>query len=130
MAKKIPGRNGGTLQNWEKGESGNPAGRPRKIAGSFKHEGYTKYEISDSITKILAMNQSELKKLSASEDITAFERIILKVISESLKKGKLDLIDYAFPKLMASEINGSLNINASLPKDPVEASKAYQELMK
>jgi len=38
LAKKIPGRNGGTLNALEKGETANPNGRPKNLFKKFIHE--------------------------------------------------------------------------------------------
>lgn len=44
--KKVAGRNGGTINKYEKGESGNPKGRPRKLP-----------EIDDLLAEVLGEEQ-------------------------------------------------------------------------
>lgn len=46
--KTVPGRNGGTLINFEKGESGNPKGRPRKLP-----------EIDDLLAEVLGEEEGD-----------------------------------------------------------------------
>lgn len=123
--------NGGTLNSYEKGESGNPKGRPRKIASQLKHAGYKREEVQTTVEKMLSMHQDELDKFSRSKDITVVERGILKMIDNFFKKGKTELLDYILPKAQVKEEPiSTTNINVTMPSDPTEASKMYQELMK
>lgn len=130
MTRKVI-HNGGTLNVYVKGESGNPKGRPRKIATQLKHAGYKREEVQITVEKMLSMHQDELNKFAKSKHITVVERGILKMIDNFFKKGKTELLDYILPKVQAKEEPiSTTNINVQMPSDPTEASKIYQELMK
>lgn len=53
--KKIPGRNGGTLAKYERGESGNLKGRPKKLP-----------ELDELLAEVLSQ---EVKGISAAKQI-------------------------------------------------------------
>ncbi len=61
MAKRIKQEHGGVLQNWDKGVSGNPNGRPRKYVSLLKEQGYKLAEVNDCIQAIMSMDMQELK---------------------------------------------------------------------
>lgn len=131
MVKRVVQPHGGVLHILEKGETGNPNGRPRKLVNQLKHDGYKKDEVKRTISMVMAMYDDEIEILRKNKDKTQLEKYILRLVDEVMDTGKTDLLDYMMPKVsgQADEANG-VNINIELPKDPVEASKAYQELMK
>ena len=45
---------------WNKGESGNPHGRPRKWISELKESGYKSSEVNDCILVMLSMTLEEL----------------------------------------------------------------------
>lgn len=89
MPKLIKGRNNGTLQNWVKGESGNPNGRPRKIISTLTGIGYSPSQINDTMMNIIALTLKEIKEIEINENCTALERTIAKAILNGAKKGSL-----------------------------------------
>jgi hypothetical protein len=93
MAKKIAQNHGGVIQHWEKGESGNPNGRPRKYVTLLKEQGYKLSEINDSIQALMAMNESELQNVFQNNDSTILEKTIANAMLRSLKKGSLYSLD-------------------------------------
>ena len=111
MAKLIKGRNNGTLQNWEKGESGNPNGRPRKYVSLLKENGYKLSEINDTIQNMMAMKIDELDFVFKSDTTTILEKTIAGAMIKSLKNGSLYSLDtllsrvYGKPKEMAEITN-------------------------
>jgi len=94
MSKLIPGKNGNGLMNqWEKGESGNPKGRPRKYVNVLKDIGYNLYEINDTIQAMMAMTLEELANVYKSTDSTILEKTIAGALKKSLEKGSLYSLD-------------------------------------
>lgn len=89
MAKKIEQEHGGAIQNWEKGESGNPNGRPRKYVSTLKEQGYKLSEINDSIQAMMAMDLEELKQVWDNPKATVLEKTIANAMRKSLEKGSL-----------------------------------------
>lgn len=89
MAKKIEQEHGGAIQNWEKGESGNPNGRPRKYVSLLKEQGYKLSEINDSIQAMMAMDLEELKAVWDNPKATVLEKTIANAMRKSLEKGSL-----------------------------------------
>jgi hypothetical protein len=93
MAKLIPGKNGGKVMQWEKGESGNPKGRPKKLVPSMKIEGYKLTEINDTIQSIISMNMDDLKKVWNDPNATILEKTVAGALRKSLEKGNLESVE-------------------------------------
>jgi hypothetical protein len=93
MAKEIQGRNGGKLKIWEKGESGNPKGRPKKLVPSMKIEGYKLTEINDTIQSIISMTVEELKMIWDNPNSTILEKTVAGALRKSLEKGNLESVE-------------------------------------
>jgi hypothetical protein len=93
MAKLIPGKNGGKVMQWEKGESGNPKGRPKKLVPSMKIEGYKLTEINDTIQSIISMNLEELKEVWNNPNSTVLEKTVAGALRKSLEKGNLESVE-------------------------------------
>ena len=93
MARKIQGRNGGTLIVPDKGETANPNGRPRKYVSQLRDQGYKLGEVNDCIQAIMSMDMSELKSVWDNPKATILEKTIANALMTSLKKGSLYSID-------------------------------------
>lgn len=89
MAKKIQQEHGGIINQWEKGESGNPNGRPRKFVSLLKEQGYKLSEINDSIQAMMAMDLDELRQVWENPKATVLEKTIANAMKRSLEKGSL-----------------------------------------
>lgn len=74
---------------WEKGESGNPNGRPKKFVSLLKEHGYKKSEINDTIEAMMAMTIDELKNVYSNPLSTILEKTIANAMKKSLEKGSL-----------------------------------------
>jgi hypothetical protein len=93
MAKRIKQEHGGEIQNWEKGVSGNPNGRPRKYVSLLKEQGYKLAEVNDCIQAIMSMDMQELKSVWDNPKATVLEKTIAGALRKSLEKGSLYSID-------------------------------------
>lgn len=75
MARKVKGRNGGTLYALEKGETANPKGRPPKLATTviraLKERGIARVdrtEVDELIGRVQNLTARELRELAAADD--------------------------------------------------------------
>lgn len=93
MARKIQGKNGGTLIVPDKGETANPNGRPRKYISQLRDQGYKLAEVNDCIQAIMSMSLDELKDVWDNPKATILEKTIANALMTSLKKGSLYSID-------------------------------------
>jgi hypothetical protein len=111
MAKRIKQEHGGEIQNWEKGVSGNPNGRPRKYVSLLKDAGYKLSEINDTIQTMMAMDLQELKGVYENPQATILEKTIASAMRKSLEKGSLYSLEtlltrvYGKPKETAEVTN-------------------------
>ena len=74
---------------FEKGQSGNPNGRPRKYVSLLKEQGYKLSEINDTIQVMMAMDMEELKSVWDNPKATVLEKTIAAAIRKSIEKGSL-----------------------------------------
>lgn len=94
MAELVPGKNGnGKMKRWSKGESGNPAGRPRKLVSKMKMDGYKLTEINDTIQSMVSMNLKELKDVWDNPNATILEKTIAGALRKSLEEGDLNSVE-------------------------------------
>jgi len=87
MAKQVkPKHGGGMINRFEKGESGNPNGRPRKLVSKLVDQGYKKSEIDDMFNAILALTTEEIKEIDKNPDATILERSIARELVKDLNR--------------------------------------------
>jgi hypothetical protein len=88
MADKLE-----NLKPFEKGESGNPNGRPKKYVSALKEQGYKNSEINDCILVMISMDLDELKEVWQNPRATILEKTIANALRKSLEKGSLYSIE-------------------------------------
>lgn len=87
MARKVKGRNGGTLHALEKGETANLAGRPPRllstITAELKAKGYeraTANQVADAFETLMNVPQDELATMVKDEKAPMSLRIVGKAM--------------------------------------------------
>jgi hypothetical protein len=101
---------------FEKGQSGNPNGRPRKYVTLLVDQGYKRSEINDTIQNMMAMTVDELKQVWDNPKATILEKTIASAMRKSIEKGTL----YSLETLL-SRVYG-------MPKQEVAASISPQPI--
>lgn len=81
------------LKPFKKGQSGNPAGPPRKLVSQLSIIGYSKAEAANTINSMLAMTIDELKEVFEKKESTILEKTIANALKKSLEKGSLYSLD-------------------------------------
>ncbi len=93
MGKLVKQEHGGAVNQFEKGQSGNPNGRPRKYISLLKEQGYKASEVNDTIQALMAMDLEELKSVWDNPKATILEKTIAGAMRKSLEKGSLYSLD-------------------------------------
>ena len=115
MSNPIPNN-----KPFEKGQSGNPHGRPRKYVSTLIEHGYKRSEINDTIQAMMAMTIEELKGVYENPSATILEKTIAGAMRKSLEKGTLYSLEtllsrvYGLPK---QEITADVKIEQPLFND-------------
>ena len=126
MAKEIPGKYGGKLVTWEKGESGNPKGRPKKPVLAMKIEGYKLAEINDTIQSMCSMDLDQLKKIWDNPKATVLKKTIASALRKSIEKGNLDSIETLMNRVYGKP-KDSLDITTQ--GDKIDSNKIQIEII-
>lgn len=94
--KQVAGKNGGTVNQFEKGESGNPKGRPRKMVShwlkEFKDMGLepvTSEQIKGMIENLLNQDKAGLDKIATNETAPVGLRLLARYIIKADNKEQI-----------------------------------------
>jgi hypothetical protein len=104
------------INQFKKGESGNPNGRPRKFVSLLASQGYTRSEINDTLQAMMSMTLEELAEVYKDPKATILEKTVAGAMKKSLEKGTL----YSLETLL-SRVYGQ-------PKQEVAASITPQPI--
>ena len=104
------------INQFKKGESGNPNGRPRKYVSTLIDQGYKRSEINDTIQNMMSMTIEELADVYKDPKATILEKTVANAMKKSLEKGTL----YSLETLL-SRVYGQ-------PKQEVAASISPQPI--
>ena len=101
---------------FQKGQTGNPNGRPRKFVCQLKEMGYNKQDINQTIENMMAMTLKELADIFKDDNATILERTIANAMVKSLQKGTL----YSLETLI-SRVHGipTQTVNQTISERPI-----------
>jgi hypothetical protein len=105
---------------YQKGQTGNPHGRPRKFVCQLKDMGYNKQDITQTIENMMAMTITELAEVFKDENATVLEKTVANAIKRGIDKGTLYSIEtllnrvYGQPKQEVESKNENINLNTTV----------------
>ena len=105
---------------YQKGQTGNPNGRPRKFVCQLKDMGYNKQDITQTIENMMAMTITELAEVFKDENATVLEKTVANAIKRGIDKGTLYSIEtllnrvYGQPKQEVESKNENINLNTTV----------------
>lgn len=112
--KPLP-KNFHMLKPFKPGQSGNPSGRPKRLASRYQEFGYKKAEVDETISVMLGLTMDDLKKIHDDKHSTILEKIIARALSQAMSKGSLYNLE-----VLLSRRFGSPKIDDEVKTPPVQ----------
>jgi len=123
---KVKQPHGGALTPWQKGESGNPNGRPPSVLVRIREEigiDFTttipKAELYQAIASMMELTSTDLKALFEHPSTPVFVRIVAKGLHDDMRTGNMrsltEILDRIYGKPEQSskvQLSGSLGLEA------------------
>lgn len=137
MANNNPNTKGIERNKWQKGQSGNPAGRPKKRTRDVyalvmspneakKFEGLTAEEVRDLDTALLSMRLDEVSNLAKAIEAPLYVRGLAMAILTETKQGKCGTIERLRERIFGKAVQ-PLQVTGADGKDLIPPARVLSK---